>query len=53
MYTLLYLKQIANQDLLYSMGSLALYSVITGMGKQFEKEWILVWVLLNHLAVYL
>lgn len=29
MYTLLYLKQMANQDLLYSMGRLALYSVIT------------------------
>ena len=29
MYTLLYLKQIANQDLLYSLENFAQYSIIT------------------------
>ena len=38
MYTLLYLKQITNKDLLYSTGNSAQYSVITQMGKIFEKE---------------
>ena len=38
MYTLLYLKQTTNKDLLYSMGNSSQYSVITQMGKEFEKE---------------
>jgi len=37
-YTLLYLKQITNKDLLYSTGNSAKYSRITYMGKEFEKE---------------
>ena len=38
MYTLLYLKWITNKDLLYSTGNSAEYSIITYMGKEFEKE---------------
>ena len=38
MYTLIYLKQITNKDLLYSTGNSAQSSVITKMGKEFEKE---------------
>ena len=44
MYTLLYLKQVTNKDLLYSTGNCAQYSVITKMGKEFEKEQIHVYV---------
>ena len=33
-----YLKYITNKDLLYSTGNSAQYSVITEMGKEFEKE---------------
>ena len=36
--TLLYLKQLTNKDLLYSTGNSAQYSVITKIGKNFEKE---------------
>ena len=32
-YTLLYIKQIINKDLVYSTGNSAQYSVITYMGK--------------------
>ena len=38
MYTLLYLKQITNKDLLYSSRELSWYSIITYMGKELEKE---------------
>ena len=38
MYTLQYLKQITNKDLLYSTGTSAQYSVITYIRKEFEKE---------------
>ena len=44
MYTLSYLKQKSNKDLLYSTGTLAQYSVLTEIGKEFEKEKKLVWV---------
>ena len=37
-YTLLYIKQIINKDLLYSTGKSTQYSVITYMGKESEKE---------------
>ena len=43
-YTLLYIKQIINRDLLYSTGNSTQYSVITYMGKESEKEWIYVYV---------
>ena len=38
-YTLLYVKQITNKDLLYSIGNSTQYSVMTYMGKESEKEW--------------
>ena len=44
MSTLLYLKRITNKDLLYSTGNAAQYSVTTLLGKEFEKEWIRVYV---------
>ena len=43
-HTLLYIKQIINKDLLYSTGNSTQYSVITYMGKEYEKEWIYVYV---------
>ena len=39
-YTLLYIKQIVNKDLLYNPGNFTQYSVITYMGKESEKEQI-------------
>ena len=41
-YTLLYIKQITNKDLLYSTGNSTQYSVMTYMGKESKKEWIYV-----------
>ena len=43
-YTLLWIKQITNRDLLYSTGDSTQYSVIIYMGKESEKEWIYVYV---------
>ena len=37
-YTLLYIRQITNKDLLYSTGNSTQYSVITYMRKESEKE---------------
>ena len=34
-YTLLYIKQITNKDLLYSTGNSTQYSVMAYMGKEF------------------
>ena len=48
-YTLPYVKQIINKDLLYSTRNSTQYSVITYMGKESEKEWIYVYP--NPLAV--
>ena len=33
-YTLLYIKQVTNKDLLYSTGTSTLYSVMADMGKE-------------------
>ena len=41
-YTLPYIKQITNKDLLYSTGNATQYSTMTYMGKQPKKEWIYV-----------
>ena len=38
-YTLLYIKQITNKDLLYSTGN-SKYSVMAYMGEESKKEWI-------------
>ena len=43
-YTLLYVKQIANKNLLYSTGNFIQYSVMTYMGIQSKKEWMYVYV---------
>ena len=44
MYTLSYLKQKSNKDLLYSTGNLAQYSVISYKGKEIDA-WICVTLL--------
>ena len=44
-YTLLYIKQITNKDLLYSTGNSTQYSAMAYMGKESKKEWIYVYVL--------
>ena len=43
-YTLLYIKQITNKNLLYSTGNSTQYSVMTYMEKESKKEWIHVYV---------
>ena len=43
-YTLLYIKQISNKDLLYSTGNSTQYSVMAYMEKESKKEWIYVYV---------
>ena len=40
LYTLLYMKQKTNKDLLYSTGNYIQYLVITYIGKEFGKEYI-------------
>ena len=37
-YTLPYIKQITNKDLLYNIGNYSQYSVMTYMGKESKKE---------------
>ena len=39
-YTLLYIKQITNKDLLYMTGNSTQYSVMAYMGEKFKKEWL-------------
>ena len=43
-YTLVYIKQINNKDLLYSTGNYAQYFVITYQGKVSEKKQIYMYV---------
>ena len=43
-YTLLYIKQVTNKDLLYSTGNSTQYSVMAYMGKESKKECIYVYV---------
>ena len=43
-YTLLYIKQITNKDLLYSTENSTQYSVMAYMGKESKEEWIYVYV---------
>ena len=43
-HTLLYIKYIANKDLLYSTGNSTQYSVMAYMGKESKKEWMYVYV---------
>ena len=49
-YTLLYIKQITNKDLLYSTGNSTQYSVMAYMENESEKEWIHVYVITDSLC---
>ena len=63
-YTLLYIKQITNKDLLYTTGNSSQYSVMTYMGKESlpseppgqplgkeSKDWIYIYAKLIHFDV--
>ena len=50
-YTLLYIKQINNKDLLHSLGHYTQYLVITYNGKESEKEYICIY--LKVVSLYL
>ena len=43
-YSLLYIKQTTNKDLLTSTGNSTQHSVMAYMGKKSKKEWIYVYV---------
>ena len=43
-YTLSYIKQITNENLLYSTGNSSQYSVMTYVGKEAKNEWTYVYV---------
>ena len=53
MYTLLYLKQITNKDILYSTWNSAQCYVAAWMGGEFGGEWINAYVRLRPSAVHL
>ena len=38
-YTLVYIQEITNKDLLYNTGNSTQYSVTTCMGKESKEEW--------------
>ena len=50
-YTLLCIKYIINENLLYSTGNYIQYLIITYNGKEFEK--IYIYIKLSHFAVHL
>ena len=52
MYTLLYLKQVANKVLLYNTVNSAQYYVAAWMGGEFGGEWIHVYAWMSLFAVY-
>ena len=52
MYILLYLKWIANKDLLYIPGNPARCYVVARMGREFGGEWMPVHVWLSCSAVH-
>ena len=52
MCTLLYLKWITNNDLLYNTGNSALCYVAAWMGGEFGREWMHVYVWLNPFAFH-
>ena len=52
-YTLLYLQQITNKDLLYSTGNSAQCYVAVWMGGKFGGEWIHAQVWLSPFAIHL
>ena len=47
------IKQITNENLLYSRGNCTQYSVVTQMGRKSKKEGIYLYVWLIHIAVQL
>ena len=51
MHTLVYLKEVANKDLLYSTGNSARYHVAAWAGREVGGEWTHVW--LRPFAVHL
>ena len=51
-YTLLYIKQTTNKDLMYNTGNSIQYSAMAYMGKQSKKEQMCVYVLMTHFAIY-
>ena len=53
LHTLLYLKWVANKDLLYSTWNSAQCYVATWMGGEFGGEWIHVYVWLSPFVVHL
>ena len=53
MYTLLYLKWITNEDLLYGTGNSVQCYRAAWMGGEFGGEWIHIHVMLNPFAVHL
>ena len=53
MYILLYLKWIADKDLLYSMGNSAQCYVAAWKGGTFGEEWIYIYICMAESAVYL
>ena len=53
MYTLLYLKWLANKDLPYSTGNSAQCYVAAWMGGELRGEWIHVYVWLSPFAIHL
>ena len=53
MCTLLYLKWITNNDLLYNTGNSALCYVAAWMGGEFGREWMYVYVWLSPFTVHL
>ena len=52
-YTLLYIKQITNRDLLYSTGNYTQYFVITYKGKESEKEYIYNIYIIYNIQIYI
>ena len=50
-YTLLYLKQIINKDLLYSAGNYTQYFVITYKEKESEKEYVYIILIYAYFTI--
>ena len=48
-YTLLYIKQITNKDLLYNTGNYTQYLVVTYNGKESKKEYIYIYITITLL----
>ena len=51
-YTLLYIKQITNKDLLYSTGNSTQYSVMAYMVKESKKEWRYIYIYNRFTLLY-